>query len=74
MGKTTDEIVQGRAKACACGRMPVWARVKGGAVILACPTISCKLYLAVRRHTLSDAIEAWNKEVDLHEQRAGERH
>lgn len=73
MGKTTSEIVQGRVRPCACGRTPVWAKIKGGTIVLACPTIACKLYLAVKGHTLSDAIEAWNKEVEQYGQRAGKR-
>ena len=74
MGLTTSDIVNRRALCCACGKIPVWAKIKGGTIVLACPTIGCDLYLAVKGHTVSDAIETWNKEVEQYDQRAGKRH
>lgn len=67
MGKTTSEIVQGRARPCACGKTPVWAKIKGGPIVLACPTIGCDLYLAVKGRTISGAVETWNKEVQIYD-------
>lgn len=69
MGKTTEEIVQEQAKACVCGKTPVWVKARGGAAILACPTINCELYLAVRGPTFKNALEAWNREVDQYGKR-----
>lgn len=57
------------AEPCACGRMPVWAKIRGGQFVLACPTLSCKLYLAVKGPTLPDAIETWNREVNQYAKR-----
>lgn len=74
MGLTTDEIVKRRARPCDCGKTPVWAKIRGGTIVLACPNLHCDLYLAVRRHTISDAIETWNEEVQRYGQRAGKGH
>ena len=74
MGLTTSDIVKRRARLCACGKIPVYAKIKGGTIVLACPTVHCDLYLAVKGRTISDAVETWNKEVDLHEQRVGKGH
>lgn len=70
MALTVSEIVQRDAKPCACGRVPVWAKMRGGTVVLACPTYDCKLYLAVKGHTISDAVKTWNQEVEKHDRKA----
>lgn len=74
MGLTTTDIVKRDAKPCDCGKTPVWAKLRGGTVVLACPTIDCKLYLAVKGHTISDAVAIWNEEVEKYAQRTGKRH
>lgn len=74
MGLTTNDIVRRRANLCACGKTPIWARLRGGTVVLVCPTFGCDLYLAVKGNTVSNAIENWNKEVDRYDQRVGKRH
>ena len=74
MGLTVDDIIKRNAMTCACRKKPVWAKLRGGTVVLACPTISCELYLSVKGHTVSGAVETWNEEVQRYEQRAGKRH
>lgn len=69
MGNLVDECLQDYTKPCDCGRRPVWAKIRGGQFVLACPTPSCKLYLAVKGRTLPDTIETWNKEVAIHAKR-----
>lgn len=59
---TKDEIIKRDARVCACGKHPAWAKIRGG-IILACPDITCGLYLAVRGPCLSDAIQNWNQGV-----------
>lgn len=74
MGTTPTDIIKRDAKPCACGKTPVWAKLRGGTVVLACPTIDCKLYLAVKGHTISDAVKTWNEEVDRYGKRTGKGH
>lgn len=67
MGLTRDDIVKRRARACTCRRTPVWAILRGGAVLLACPTPSCELGIVAKGHSFTGAVEAWNKEVAKHD-------
>lgn len=66
MGLTRSEIVKKRASVCSCGKLPVWATLTGGTVVLACPDLHCDLYLAVKGHSISEAVETWNQEVEKH--------
>lgn len=63
---TKDEIIKRDAWVCACGKFPVWVKIRGG-IILACPNITCRLYLAVKGSCLTDAIQNWNQGVANHD-------
>lgn len=63
MGTSTDEMVKRDARVCVCGKPPVWAKLRGGDVVLACKNLKCKRWPAVRASCVYDAIQNWNQEV-----------
>jgi hypothetical protein len=62
-----EEIVKRDARVCVCGKHPTWVKLRGGAVILACPDRTCRLWPAVRGSDLSAAIQTWNEVVANHD-------
>lgn len=67
MGTTTDEIVKRDARVCVCGRPPVWSRLRGGDVVLACKNLKCRVFPAVKGPCVYDAVQNWNQEVAKHD-------
>lgn len=61
------------AKPCVCGSHPIWSKSRGR-TILACPSVSCGLYLAVSGPNVSETVENWNKAVTNYADTLRKRH